>query len=190
MANHNLEFNKIAAGFLLAGCIAMGAGIIADFLYQPKEAETRGYSIDVPEDTGGGTAEAAPEVDIGTLLASADAARGESAAMKKCVACHTFEQGGANKVGPNLHNTVGNKFGHVAGFAYSDAVKNHGGNWGYEELNQWLKAPAAFLKGNKMAYAGLKNDQERADVILYLKSISSGAPVLPAPKPVEETPKE
>lgn len=186
MSDHNLEFNKVAAGFLLAGIIAMTAGFLADGLYNPKEVAKRGFSIAVAEANAAEGPAAVAEVDIGTLLASADAARGEAAALKKCTACHTFEQAEPNKVGPNLHGVVGADFGHAAGFAYSDGVKNHGGKWGYEELNQWLKAPATFIKGNKMAFAGLKNDAERADVIMYLKSISSSAPAVPAPKPAAE----
>lgn len=184
MSDHNLEFNKVAGGFLLAGIIAMIAGFTADALYNPKEVKKRGFSVEVAEATTE-TAQAVAEIDIGTLLASADAARGETVAMKKCASCHTFEQGGPNKVGPNMYGIIGNKFAHIDGFAYSDAVKNHGGNWGYEELNKWLKAPATFIKGNKMAFAGLKNDAERADVIMYLKSISPKAPAVPAPKPAE-----
>jgi cytochrome c len=189
MSDHNLEFNKLAAGFLLAGIIAMTAGFIADGLYNPKEVEKRGFSVEVAEVATAGAAPVA-EIDVGTLLASADAGRGEAAAMKKCTACHTFESGGSNKVGPNLFGIVGNKIAHKDDFAYSDGVKNHGGNWSYEDLNHWLKAPASFIKGNKMAFAGLKNDAERADVIMYLKSISAGAPAVPAPKPAEAAAEE
>ncbi len=186
MAHTNLEFNKIAAGVLLAGVIAMISGFIADGLYNQKDAEKRGFSVEVAEVAAGGGA-AVAEVDIGTLLAAADAARGNTVVHKKCVSCHNVESG-PNKVGPTLAGTVGHKIGGHAGFTYSDAVKNHGGTWGYDELNKWLKNPGAFIKGNKMAYAGIKNDAERADVILYLKEISPGAPAIPAPKPVEAAP--
>jgi cytochrome c len=185
MAKHSLEFNKVAAGVLLAGVIAMVCGFVADGLYQDKDAEKRGYAIEVAEVATGGTAQAKVEVDIGTLMASADAAKGDAVVHKKCASCHTFEQGGPNKVGPNLYGTVGAKLGHIPGYTYSEALKAKGGTWGYEELNQWLKSPSGFIKGNKMAYAGVKNDAERADIIAYLKSISPSAPALPAPKPAE-----
>ena len=180
---HSLELNKIAGGFLLAGVIGMFTGFLSDGLYSPKEVAKRGFSIEVAEAQAGETATVA-EVDIGTLLAAADAKKGEGIAQKKCTSCHSFEKGGANKVGPNLNGIVGNKVAHSDSFSYSDGVKNHGGKWGYDELNQWLKGPAAYIKGTRMAFAGIKNDAERADVIAYLKSISDGAPAFPAAKAV------
>ena len=185
MANHDLEFNKLAASILLAGIIAMICGFIASGLYDQKEAEKRGFSVEVAEVAAGGGTAAVAEVDIGTLLATADAAKGGEIAHKKCVSCHNFNAGEPHKVGPTLAGTVGNKVGGHAGFTYSDAVANHGGTWGYDDLNHWLKNPAAYIKGTKMAYAGIKNDAERADVIMYLKSISPSAPAIPAPKPAE-----
>ncbi len=182
---HDLEFNKIAGGVLLAGVIAMAAGIFADGVYQPKTPEKRGFHVEVVENTGGDAGKPEVMADIGTLLAAADAGKGEGIVQKKCSSCHDFTSGGPDKVGPNLYGIVGGKIAHKDGFAYSDAVKNHGGNWGYDELNGWLHSPAAYIKGNKMGFSGLKNDQERADVIMYLKSISSNAPALPAPKAAE-----
>ena len=182
---HNLNNNKLAAGILLAGVIAMVCGFAADGLYQENNPTKRGFAIEVAEAVVGGDAQAAEaQVDIGALLAAADAAKGKELAGKKCASCHNFESG-PNKVGPTLAGTVGNKIGGHAGFTYSDAVANHGGTWGYDELNYWIKNPGAFIKGNKMAYAGIKNDQERANVIMYLKSISPAAPAVPAPKPSE-----
>jgi len=181
---HSLEFNKIAASVLLAGVIAMVCGILADFFYQPATPAKRGFQVEVAADTSEGDA-AKPEVmvDVGTLLAAADAAKGGDLAQKKCSSCHDFTSGGPNKVGPNLYGIVGRGIGGKGDFTYSDAVKSHGGTWGYDELNQWLRSPASYIKGTKMGFAGLKNDQERADVIMYLKSISPSAPAIPAPKP-------
>lgn len=184
---HSLEFNKIAASILLAGVIAMICGIFADFLYQPTEPAKLGFHVDVAE-SGGDSGKPEVQVDVGTLLASADAKNGEALVQKKCTSCHDFSQGGPNKVGPNLYGVVGRGIGSKGDFQYSDAVKGHGGNWGYEELNQWLHSPAGFIKGNKMGFAGLKNDKERGDVIAYLKTISPSAPAFPAPKPVAAAP--
>lgn len=180
---HSLEFNKLAASILLAGVIAMICGILADGIYEPKTPEKRGFHVEVAEDAGADAGKPEVQVDVGTLLASADAAKGNDLVQKKCVSCHDFSQGGPNKVGPNLYGIVGRGVGSKGDFPYSDAVKNHGGTWGYDELNQWLKGPAQFIKGNKMGFPGIKNEQERADVIMYLKSISPSAPAIPAPKP-------
>src|SRR5688572_22535166 len=115
------ELNKIAASIFLAGIIAFVAGFIADGLYHPKPAAKRGFSVEVVEETAEGAGAAEIEVDIGTLLASADAAKGEAAAQKKCSSCHTFEAGGPNKVGPNLSGILGANFAHNGDFSYSEA---------------------------------------------------------------------
>lgn len=183
MSKHSLEFNKVAGGILLAGVIAMITGFVADGLYNPKTPEKRGFSIEVAEASAtDGKAAPVAEIDIGTLLAAADVAKGDVSSHKKCVSCHTFGAGEPDKVGPNLNGIVGKKIAGKAGYAYSAALTGHGGNWDYDALNKWLKAPASFAKGNKMAFAGVKNDAERADIIMYLKSISPSAPALPAPQ--------
>ena len=134
----------------------------------------------MPEGQGKAETAAAPSgpAPIGPLLASADPAAGQ-AASKACAACHSFDKGGANKVGPNLYGIVGAKHGHIDGFAYSDAIKGKAGPWNYDELNKFLYDPKAYAPGTKMTFAGLKKDQERANVIAYLRSLSDN----PAPLP-------
>lgn len=101
-----------------------------------------------------------------------DAAAGEKTA-KACAVCHTFDKGGANKIGPNLYGIAGNNHAHLEGFKYSDAIKAlHDKKWTDDELNQFLFAPAAHIKGTKMTFAGVKNDQDRANVIAYLHTLS------------------
>jgi cytochrome c len=127
---------------------------------------------------GGAAAPAAESKPIEVLLASADAKAGEVAA-KKCATCHSFDAGGANKAGPNLHGIVGRPVGKHAGFSYSPAIGGHGGAWDYALLNCYLIDPKACIPGNKMAFAGLKKDAERADLIAYLRSVTDNPPPLP-----------
>ena len=112
------------------------------------------------------------------ILQTADAGRGQ-AVFQKCQACHTVNQGGANGLGPNLHGTMGATLAHVAGFAYSDALRSKGGSWDWEKMSQWLRSPRTFAPGTKMTFAGLSNPQDRADVMVYLNS-QGGAPHHPA----------
>ena len=168
---HDLEFNKLAAGILFAGVLAMIAGFIADGLYHPKTPEKTAFAIEIPEEGAAGEAAVAVvEVDINELMATADAARGEALAQKKCAACHSFDAGGSHKTGPNLHGEFAHNVAGKDGYPYSAALKAVGGQWTYEQLNQWLKNPQALAKGSKMVIKTSK-DAERADIIKYLESI-------------------
>lgn len=177
-----IELNKIAASVLLAGLIAMVAGKVAEVVYHGGghgEEEERGYTI-AGADEGVTTAAAVETgpVDIAIFLAKADATRGESV-TKACLTCHSFEKGGPNKVGPNLYGIVGNKLAHSEGFAYSKALAEKGGQWDFQSLSEFLTKPAKYLPGTKMAYAGIKDDQQRADLIAWLNQNSDNALPLP-----------
>jgi cytochrome c len=171
--------NTIAGWVLAAGIVALGGSILFGKAFHsatPAEGK-QGYAIQgVESSEGGGEAAAVP---IATLLASGDAVKGE-AVFGKCKACHTIEAGGANGIGPNLHKVMGAKHGHTAGFAYSEALLAAPGMWDWENMNKWLAAPKKYAPGTKMAFAGLSNPQERADLMLYLNSQGSNLP-LPAP---------
>jgi cytochrome c len=137
--------------------------------------------------TGGATVASAPAAreeeketpPLPVLLASADAQSGEKVA-KKCVSCHTFDAGGKNKVGPNLHNIVGGEKRHAEGFNYSNAFQALSGPWSYEELDAFLKDPKGFARGTKMTFAGLKKAADRAVIILFLRENTESPPPLPA----------
>jgi cytochrome c len=128
------------------------------------------------EAEGGGEA----EQPIAALLATADPAKGEQV-FKKCTACHTINQGGANGTGPNLWATLGAPLGHSAGFPYSSDLKALGGTWDWEKMNQWLKSPKALVPGTKMSFAGLGKAEDRANVMAYLNSQGSNLPLPPPP---------
>lgn len=127
---------------------------------------------------GGQPAAAAGGSGLGALLAGADADDGKKVA-RKCAACHTFDEGGANRVGPNLHGIVGRPVASHEGFAYSAAMKQKGGTWGYAELDAFVHAPKDFVPGTSMTFAGVRKDEDRADLLMYLRSVSPDAPPLP-----------
>ena len=119
-------------------------------------------------------------VDLGTLLARADANAGK-AKMQLCASCHDFGEGGPNRIGPGLWGVVGRPVASHAGFAYSPAMKAHGGSWTYDELFEFLASPARAMPGTKMSFAGLRRPEDRAAVIKYLATLGGGAPPLPKP---------
>ena len=176
----SLEFNKAAAAVLTAGIVFMVSGVIASMVVKPTALHHTVLKIE----TGASQATAAgaklePLAPIAPLLASADAAAGEALAKKQCASCHTFTEGGKNGVGPNLYSIIGRGHASTAGFNYSNAAKSHSGPWNYEDMNAWLKKPAAFAPGTRMAFVGLNSDKQRADVILYLRGLAA----TPAPLP-------
>ena len=175
----SLEVNKAFAAVLVAGIAFMGAGLVSNALVKPKELRGTAIKIDMPEQAA--AAAPAAEPPILTLLAAADVGRGEAAVKSQgCVACHSFNEGGKNGVGPNLYGVVGAPHAAHEGYTYSAALKGKAGNWDYDALSVWLKKPAAYAPGTKMSYAGLADPAKRADIILYLRSLSATPVTLPA----------
>ena len=175
----SLKFNMVAASVLTAGVIASTSGFLSEMIYHHEFPETNAYQIEVAEATAAVAASDEPEMSVLDLLADADLAKGEKA-LKKCTSCHTFEEGGANKVGPNLYNIVNGSIAGSSGFGYSDALSGMSGQtWSYENLDAFMASPKGFAPGTKMSFGGFKKVSDRANLIAYLRTLSGS----PAPLP-------
>ncbi|QUL37784.1 cytochrome c family protein [Erythrobacter sp. JK5] len=171
-------FNTAAGWVLFAAGLGLGLSILSGKYFHgdsPERPEQLGYVIEGVIEEGGGEA----EMTMAAALAMPDTtvAAGEKI-YAKCQACHTINQGGANGVGPNLYGIMGSPIGkHAAGYDYSAAMASFGGQWGWEEMNAWLKNPKGYIEGTKMGFAGLSKIEDRAALALYLNSQGSGLPV-------------
>lgn len=179
----SLEVNKMLAALLTAGIIASGTGVISRMIYHPPHApEKNAYPIQVTEAAGGGAKAGAPKAPppLAVLLANGSAEHGKTLA-KVCEACHNLGEGQPNKIGPHLYGVLGRDIASVSDFSYSDALKSKKGKWTYEKLNEFLSGPRKWAPGTKMTFAGFKKPEDRADVILYLRTLSEHPEPLPAP---------
>ena len=175
--------NTIAGWVLGSMMVAVAAGIGGHMIVQPIKAEKAGYPIEGAAEDGGAGGAAVPDKPIAELLATADTAHGTEV-FKKCSACHTVVQGGANGIGPNLWATVGEGIAQgKAGYPFSAALTTAGAGkkWDFEQLDAWLKSPRGYANGTKMTFAGLTSGKDRADVIAYLNTQGSNLPLPAAP---------
>lgn len=175
----SFELNKIAGGVLGALTFVMLTSFAGELIFAEKKTAKAGYDLPMP--AGSAVAASAPAVaaePIAVRLASADKAKGENT-FKQCATCHTPDKGGANKVGPNLWDIVGRKKASHAGFGYSSAMSAKGGDWSYEDIDHLVFKPTAYVRGTKMAFVGLAKEQERADVIAYLRTMAETPKPLP-----------
>jgi cytochrome c len=187
-----MEFNKIFASILLAGIIAMMAGFISRSVVHVEKPHEEAYVIEAAETTTVADAVKAGPEPILALIASADVSKGEKLS-KACAACHSFDKGGANKVGPNLWGVVNAAVAVHDGFAYSDALKAknaEGVKWTYDQLNEFLYKPKAYAPGTKMSYIGMKKQQDRADMVAWLRTLSDSPAALPEVTAEEEAEEE
>ncbi|MSP10504.1 MAG: cytochrome c family protein [Pelagibacteraceae bacterium] len=174
----SFEINKIIAAILMVALLVVGLGKLSETIFYVKKPEIPGYGIQVENasiDSSNEEAAIEEKIDIVALMSMGDIATGEKI-FKKCAACHSIIKGGENKIGPALYNVVGRKVGGIEDYKYSKALIEYNKEWTFEELNGFLTKPAGYIKGTKMSYAGLKNEEDRASVIKYLNQ-NSDAPI-------------
>jgi len=174
---NSFEINKIITAILVTVLVVFGIGKISDIIFDKDKTDIVAYKVEAPE---GEALQASAEssVDIAALLAMGDIAHGEKV-YKKCKACHSIKQGGKNKTGPKLWNVMFRPIGAVTDYKYSKALSSYGKEWSWEEMNGFLIKPSKWIKGNKMGFAGLKSEKDRASVILYLNQNSDSPKSLP-----------
>ena len=178
----SFEINKIVAAILMVALLIIGIGKLSDIIFYVEKPKTPGYAVEVDNAVNTSTKSTSEttedKIDISLLMALGDLTHGEKV-FKKCAACHSIVKGGKNNIGPALYNVVGRKVGAVNDYKYSKALSAYEKEWTFEELNGYLIKPAKWIKGTKMAFAGLRKEKDRASVILYLNQNSDNPLPLP-----------
>jgi cytochrome c len=169
----SFELNKIAGAVFFTLLIYLGVQNLGAILFDIEPADPNAYVVEGVEEAGSITAQSAAveeTVSIVELLQTASIEKGQKVA-KKCVSCHSFDAGGANKIGPALYGVVDRTIGQHGGFKYSGALADMGGAWDYDALNGFLENPKKYATGTNMAFAGLRKAKDRANIIAYLDSL-------------------
>ena len=178
----SFELNKIIGAILLVALLVIGIGKVSNLVFKINKPEKSNYKVELDVESAETKGDEEPVqreiVDIAALLSTGDLAHGEKV-FKKCSAWHSIKSGGGNKIGPALYNVVGRKVGVLDDYKYSKALAEYEKNWSFEELNGFLLKPKDWIKGTKMAYAGLRKEKDRASVILYLNKYSDSPLPLP-----------
>ncbi|MDA7577455.1 cytochrome c family protein [Candidatus Pelagibacter sp.] len=177
----SFEINKVVAAVLMVALLVIGISKLSNAIFHVEKPKTPGYAVEVDQTTtiSKSTEKAVEEkIDLAALMAMGDIALGEKV-FKKCAACHSILKGGKNNIGPALYNVVGRKTGAVTDYKYSKALASFEKEWTFEELNGYLIKPAKWIKGTKMAFAGLRKEKDRASVIKYLNQNSDSPVPLP-----------
>ena len=178
----SFEINKIVAAVLLVALLVIGIGKLSNIIFYVDKPEKPGYVVEVDQvstsstETSSETVE--EKIDIAALMAMGDVATGEKV-FKKCAACHSIVKGGKNNIGPALYNVIGRQVGSISDYKYSKSLSAYNKQWTIEELNGYLIKPAKWIKGTKMAFAGLRKEKDRASVIKYLNKNSDNPLTLP-----------
>jgi cytochrome c len=187
----SFEWNKIIGAVLGTAIFIFVVRLVAEGIYEPEKPAKPGYVVEgvVETPAGGGAAAPVEEAtpDWGTVLAKADVAAGK-ATSAKCEACHDTTSAKTIKIGPPLFGVVDRARASIAGFSYSGAMKGKPGNWTYDELFKFLKAPGAYVPGTKMSFAGLSKSDDRISLIAFLRSNADSPAAIPAPKPAAAAP--
>lgn len=187
----SFEWNKIIGAVLGTAIFIFVVRLGAETLYEPEMPAKPGYVVEGVAEASAGGAAATPVAEVipdwGTVLPAADVAAGKTISTR-CEQCHDLSKGGANKIGPDLYAVVDRPRAEHAGFSYSSAMKAKGGTWTYDELFKFLKSPGSYIPGTKMSFAGLSREQERINLIAYLRSDADAPAAIPAPAPKEAAP--
>jgi len=174
---NSFEISKIITAIVVTILIVFGIGKISDIIFDKDVENVNAYKVEAPEGLAV-QASAETSVDISALLALGDIAHGEKI-FKKCKACHSIKQGGGNKIGPKLWNVMFRPVGSITDYKYSKSLLSYGKEWNWKEMNGFLLKPSKWIKGNKMGFAGLKDEKDRASVILYLNQNGDNPNPLP-----------
>ena len=174
----SFEINKVIAAVLVVFLIVFGIGKISDIVFHVEKPNTSAYKVEFAEEDGSATSTSVQTVDIAALLALGTVEHGQKI-FKKCSACHSIKKGGRNNIGPALYNVLGRNMGALEDYKYSKALIAFGKNWTFDEMNSFLIKPTSYIKGTKMAFAGLKKEKDRASVILYMNANSDSPLNLP-----------
>jgi cytochrome c len=187
----SFEWNKIIGAILGTAIFIFVVRQVAEVIYEPQHPAKPGYVVEGVSEAAAGGAAAAPVADVlpdwGTVLPAADVAAGKTVSSR-CEQCHDLAKDGPNKIGPNLYAVVDRARASHAGFDYSGAMKSKGGSWTYDELFKYLKSPQSYVPGTKMSFAGLSREQERINLIAYLRSDADSPAAIPAPAPKTAAP--